>query len=188
MAYELSQVFVVFGEACLVSSFYMKEKYKQLIFLLIASVFLGAQYFLLGALTGGFLEALCLIRVVCFFFHEKKFFKEFNLYLAITFSIIAILIASLTFTSWIVIMPVAGFIIFTILHSLQNEYLVRIAYGLHAICYGVYTFLVTSYTAFAFCIITLICSIVLIILLAKRNKSEHIENNNIPVETADTQN
>ena len=39
MTYEISQVIVVFAEACLVSSFYLKEKYKQLIFLLLSNVF-----------------------------------------------------------------------------------------------------------------------------------------------------
>lgn len=183
MTYEISQVIVVFAEACLVSSFYLKEKYKQLIFLLLSSVLLGTQYFLLNAFTGMFLEALCLIRILCLFFIEKKSIKSDNIFLALTFSIISLIVAKFTYIGWLTIMPTLGFISFTMLNAFNNQYLARISYIVYAIFYGIYNFMIGSYTAFAFNIIIFISAIVLLIMLVNKNKYKNpISENNIETE------
>lgn len=181
MTYEISQVIVVFAEACLVSSFYLKEKYKQLIFLLLSSVLLGTQFFLLNAYTGMFLEVLCLIRILCLFFTEKKSKNSDNIFLALTFSIISLVVAKFTYVGWLTIMPTLGFISFTMLNAFKNQYLSRISYIVYAIFYGIYNFMIGSFTAFAFNIIICVSAFVLLIMLIKKNKDNKLisENNKI---------
>ena len=193
MTYEISQVFVVFSGACLVSNFYMKEKYKQLILLLLASLFIGAHFFMFNSLTAGFLEVLCLARILLMFFTEKKNLEKYNIYLAITFSILSAIICYLTFNNWLSVVPTAGFAIFTILSAFKSKTLIRLSYCFHSICYGAYSFLIASYTAFAFYIIVLICSITMLIIADKSteqkntittdsNQNADVESNNNSIE------
>ena len=128
-----------------------------------------------------FLEVLCLIRILCLFFTEKKSKNSDNIFLALTFSIISLVVAKFTYVGWLTIMPTLGFISFTMLNAFKNQYLSRISYIVYAIFYGIYNFMIGSFTAFAFNIIIFVSAFVLLIMLIKKNKNNKLisENNKI---------
>ena len=164
MGFELSQVFVIFSGACLLSSFYMKEKWKQLIFLVIANAFYLTHFFLLGAITGGVILCLCLLRNVVNFLYERKFNKKTNIYLVLVFDVLAFIICVVTFSNWISILPAAAIIIYNTLFILDSTLINRISIMMHSGCYIAYNYIIGSYTAFGTEIIALICAFVLMIM------------------------
>ena len=164
MGFELSQVFIIFSGVCLLSSFYMKERWKQLIFLVLANAFYLTHFFLLGAITGGAILCLCLIRNIVNFLYERKFNKKTNIYLVLVFDILAFLICVLTFANWISILPAAAIIIYNTLFIFDSTLINRISIILHSGCYIAYNYIICSYTAFGTEIIALLCAFVLMIM------------------------
>lgn len=181
MAYELSQVFVVFASACLVSSFYFKEKIKTLIFMILACGFFATHYFLFStinksALVGGVIIALTIIRFIFEFLLDKKQSKKYDILNTIFFDILYIICGILTFDSWECVFPIIAIVLVTSLKVLKNSGVYKASIIPFCVLFGAYDFIIGTYTSFGIEIVAFISAIVVLCMHFIMNKKIVVEN------------
>ncbi len=122
--------------------FWADSKYKIIITHLIANLFYALHYFLLGAVSGG---SICLVVVVSDFLLRKKKSKHDLRQHSLFFTIIFLLVAIITGTNFISLIPViaAIFTMYLLLKDDANE--VRLGMIFVSLMWLLYGLFIKSY-------------------------------------------
>ena len=181
MAYELSQVFVIFASACLVSSFYFKEKIKTLIFMILACGFYSTHYFLFStinksAIVGGIVIALTIVRLIFEFLINKNQSKLFNILNVILFDVLYIICGILVYGSWECVLPIIAIVLITSIKTFNNSAIYKAIIIPFCILFGTYDFIVGTYTSFGVEIVAFISAIVVLCMHFFMNNKIVINN------------
>lgn len=89
--YIFSQVFVILGLTCLAITYLIKNRVAILCLCIIASIFYGLQYVLLGGYIAVALNVVGIIRGIWFYLSDKKGEKKSLLSLIVISSLVVIL-------------------------------------------------------------------------------------------------
>lgn len=136
------QAIGLIGFAFVILSFWFKEK-KQIIFMqIIANIFLSIHYYLLGAMSGGI---ICLITVIRNIFLYDKKDKKTIIFYGIIFSIIFIFVGMLMYNGFVSLIPTIATIFYTYLLLKDDPNDIRIGNVLVSIMWMIYNIFVSSY-------------------------------------------
>lgn len=136
------QLIGLFGFAFVILSFWFKEK-KQIIFMqIIANVFLSIHYYLLGAMSGGL---ICLVTVIRNMFLYNKEDKKTIIFYGIIFSIIFILVGMLMYDGFVSLIPIIATIFYTYLLLKEDPNDIRLGNVLVSFMWMIYNLFVNSY-------------------------------------------
>lgn len=107
MIFIISQIIALVGFAFYAWSFWQKDR-RKILLLVVAECFLHAiHYFMLGALTGAFINIIGMARSGSFIYKDKnKFMKTFTL--PVIFLVIYVINAILTWEGFITVLPTLG--------------------------------------------------------------------------------
>ena len=161
MAYISSQILVVVSSIIYSFSMLVSSK-KHLLFMQIFSSSLFAlHYFLLGAYIGGIVSCLDAIRIITFYFIDKRHNTDFNRKIAcVSFIIIGIIGACFTWDSWYSILPVLSLILVNLSLSLQNLNLLKINLNISILFVILYMVFIKSYLGMATQIVVFIVGVI----------------------------
>jgi len=166
-----SYVFGIIGMIGFVASFQCKKRWLLLVLQSVALLAFGIQYYLLGSVIGLITEIICVVRNLCFCFRDKnKFFK--SIWLPISFIAIELVPGVLTFTGWICILPIAGFIIQTIALCFEKEIANRAVFLIASPIWLSYNLLNKAWFGAITDVLNITSIIIAIIRLTKLSKKE----------------
>lgn len=173
MAFIIAQIIGVLILILTVISIQQKTKEKILMYQIIANVLDGIQYFLLGAITGGVIGFLNVLRCIVFYWYKKKDKKPSVLFLII-FILVAIGSGIISWQDNFSIIPIIVTIIFTYGLWQDNVKVTRICTSLTAGGWSIYGLAFKGFSraigSIAECISAII-SIVRYDILKKEGKS-----------------
>ena len=152
----LSYIFGIVGLLFWVASIQWKEKNKILTSQIIASIFYAIQYFLIGALTAGYINLISIVRA-CIYNKQKEKNTVVSL---ITFIIIILFIGLVTCTDWLSCIPIVAGLIYTYITWQKNTRIIRIGFLIAAIILLYYNCTVGAYVSAISNIFEIISSIV----------------------------
>lgn len=127
-----------------VISVQFKTKEKILMCQIIANLLISIQYFLLGALTGGVVSIINVIRCIIFYFYKKKNMKPSIVFLGV-FVMVAVVSGILTWQSVFSIIPIIAAIVFTYGLWQDNIKITRICTAITAGNWSIYNIIVKAY-------------------------------------------
>ena len=166
----LAQIFGAIALILTVTSVQFKTKERILIFQIIANIIIAIQYFLLNALTGGFVAIVNTIRCIIFYYYKKKEKKPSIIFLTI-FTIVAIMTGILTWQNAFSIIPIFAAIIFTFGLWQDNVKVTKICTALTSGNWVVYNVIVKAYVGAIQSLAEFISSIIAIIRTKKSTNS-----------------
>lgn len=123
-----------------------KDKDKSLIFLILTLVFSLITLYLFGQVAGFFMSILALLRVVVYFIYDKLKLKP-NIFVLITFEIAAVVIAVVTWNSWVDLLIIASVIMINFSTWQNNMKIFRISMIIDPILYIIYNTLIGAYVS-----------------------------------------
>jgi len=112
MQFIIAQSFGVLAVIMTLASTQSKSKNGSMIFIALMDSFIIAQYALLGATTGVFVNAVGLLRVLAFYWFDKNE-KKIPLWVFLSASAAICLTGAITYQKPIDILPTLGTLIFT---------------------------------------------------------------------------
>lgn len=135
--YIMSQVFVVLSYILLVSTYFMKNKNKILIFNFLSLICIGLEFFLLSAYTGVSMVIVAMIRNIMF----SKLNKNNRYIFLIIIYVLLIISSIITYDGILCLLPVLTTFIYT--YSIwqednKNYRILGIPMGILGILYNVY--------------------------------------------------
>ncbi len=178
MTFILSQVFICISAVIYSISLILKTKQKMLFLQLISSMFYISHYFLLNAKLAGFVAIVETIRLLVFFFIDKK--EKLNkmwvrVLACLTFSILSIVCAVFTWNGIYCILPLIATIVVNITLSFKNVIFYKVGAMVYASLIIAYLFLIGSTLGGISQSVSLVFSIVGIIMEIKNiKKSKNI--------------
>lgn len=130
----IAQVIGIFAMACNILSYQQKTQKGVLCFQLVGGALFCINFFMLGAIIGGLLNAIAFVRAILFIYKEKL--HTDNIYWFIGFIVVFIVCYALTFTVFqkeptfinfvIELLPVIGMVALTVGFRLKDAKSVRI--------------------------------------------------------------
>lgn len=161
MAYILSQIFVITSSIIYSISMLVDNKRSLLFMQIFSSSLFASHYFLLGAYVGGIVSSLDAIRIVTFYFIDKKHNTDLNRRLAcVSFIVIGLIGACFTWESWYSILPIISLIIVNVSLSLQNLNSLKINLNISILFVIIYMIFIKSYFGMITQIIVLVVGII----------------------------
>lgn len=152
----LSYIFGIVGLLFWVASIQWKEKNKILTSQIIASIFYAIQYFLIGAMTAGYINLISIVRA---YIYNKQ--KEKNTVVSlITFIIIILFIGLVTCEDLLSCIPIVAGLIYTYITWQKNTRIIRMGFLIAAIILLYYNCTVGAYVSGIGNIFEIISSIV----------------------------
>lgn len=121
-----------------------KNKDKSLIFLILTLVFSLITLYLVDQVAGFFISLLALLRVIVYFIYDKLKLKP-NIFILITFEIAAVVIAVVTWNSWVDLLIIASIIMINFSTWQNNMNIFRISMIIDPILYIIYDALIGAY-------------------------------------------
>lgn len=166
--YILSQVFVIIATLLLGITYFLKNKVKILSFCIFYNIFYGIHYLLLGALTGGAMNIVSLIRNIIFFQNGKKG-KENKLIYLIILSLISVIFCLITYKNLFSIISLSASILSTYSVWQDNVYRYKIIAIPVSTCFIIYAIHIKSLFAVITELILLLSAIIGLIKYYKEN-------------------
>lgn len=161
MAYITSQILVVVSSLIYSISMLVSNKRNLLFMQIFSSSLFALHYYLLGAYIGGIVSTLDAIRIVVFYFIDKKNNTDLNRKLACaSFIVIGLIGACFTWEAWYSILPIISLIIVNTALALQNLKILKISLNTSILFVIAYMVFIKSYFGMATQIFVLIVGIV----------------------------
>ena len=161
MAYILSQVLVVVSSLIYSISMLLPNKRGLLYMQIFSSSLCALHYFLLSAYIGGIVSALDSIRIVTFYFIDKKNNTDINRKIACaSFIIIGLIGSYFTWESWFSIFPVISLIIVNTALALQNLKVLKISLNISILFVIAYMIFIKSYFGMATQIVVFVIGVI----------------------------
>ena len=113
MQYIIAQIIGGIGLICSLLSFQCKNRKKIMTFQMLGSLSFCVQLFVLGAITGGYLDLICFVRTIIFSKKGEKKWADSIIWL-IAFSVILVVIGIITWENAYSILPIIGSVLSTI--------------------------------------------------------------------------
>lgn len=140
----LSYIFGILALIFWVASIQWKDKTKILKSQIIASIFFAIQYFLLGAMTAGYMNIVSVIRAYTYYKREEKKQENNVATLSIFIAIIAV-IGLITCRDLLSCIPIAMSLVYNYITWQKNTRVIRIGFLLAAVVLLYYNFVVGAY-------------------------------------------
>ena len=175
MAYILSQILVVVSSLIYSVSMLIPNKRGLLYLQIFSSSLFAIHYFLLGAYIGGIVSTLDSIRIVTFYFIDKKNNTDINRKIAcVSFIVLGLIGACFTWESWYSILPIISLIIVNVALALQNLNILKINLNISILCVIAYMIFIQSYLGMITQIIVFVVGVIGAIRDIIRNKTKAI--------------
>lgn len=162
----IAQIIGIIAICLWLISLQCKKKKDILVFQIIASLFYSLQYFCLFAFSAGLIDFTSAIRNIVFYFEEKKKNKISKLTLVI-FITLAIFIGTLTFYSWVSLLPIIASLIYIYGLWQDNLKVTRITLILSDIIWLIHNFFVGAYVCCIGNVLQIIFGIVALVRFRK---------------------
>ena len=146
MAYILSQILVVVSSLIYSISMLIPNKRGLLYMQMFSSSLFALHYFFLEAYIGGIVSALDAIRIVTFYFIDKRNNTDINRKIACaSFIVIGLIGAYFTWENWYSIFPIISLIIVNTALALQNLKILKISLNTSILFVIAYMIFIKSY-------------------------------------------
>lgn len=176
MEFIIAQVLGFISLVIMVICVQFKQKSKIVIFNTMANFINAAQYFLLGALTGGIISLLNALRCIVFYFYTRKGLKP-SLIVLIIFEITAVVSGAIGWQSWWSIVPIIASVLFTYALWQENIIVIKIFSGVAGLSWSIYDIVVKAFMGAIQQFAQFVSAMIAIILLKRKPKNAVISEN-----------
>ena len=141
----LAQVVGVFGLVFALSSFQLKKRKHIMLFQMLASMMFSAQFFMLGAFTGGCMDLISFVRTLIFSNNNKKWAS--SKWWLVGFIVVMIVTGIMTWQDGWSIFAILGSILSTVALWMKKEKHIRMVSLTVGPCWIVYGIVTGAYTS-----------------------------------------
>ena len=160
MLYILSQVLVVISDIFCIISMLNNKKKNIVLFLIVSGMLFVSHYMCLGAYTGAAIGIIEIVFLLVMYSLELKGKTKYNILCSAITICLTVVMSSLTWDTWLSLLPMFAMIIYLIAMLFANVIIVKSGTFIRLALNGLYMFLVKSYLGAAFSVVILIFTII----------------------------
>ncbi len=180
MIFILSQIIVVLSNVFYIVALLNKKKVYLTLNLCISDILFAVHFALLDGITGAVVIIIDAVYLLVVYFLEKNN-KQITIYVCTGITTALIIVASiLTWSSWSSIFPMMAMLVYLTSMFFTNIIITRGGSFCRGLFNLVYLIIIGSYAGVVLSGVSLICTIVGFIILAKKQKNTDINENEQP--------